>query len=139
MVTHASRRAFMGRSAALGLGALAAVSTRAGADEGDLLRVGLIGSGRRGTGAARDCINATGNVVISAVGDLFADALHDGVNKMKSLGNRFTATPETCFHGWDAYQRVIDADVDVVLLCAPPAFRPLHLRAAVEAGKHVFI
>lgn len=129
----------MGRAAALGLGAMTAGALGARAADADPLRVGLIGCGRRGAGAARDCIRATDNVTIAAVGDLFPDALEEGVKKLHTLGKRFTATPETCFSGWDAYQQVISCDVDIVFLCAPPGFRPLHLRAAIEAGKHVFM
>lgn len=133
-----TRREFMGHAAAMGAGVLAlGAGARAAADAP--LRVGLIGAGRRGTGAARDCIMADKHVVVSAVGDLFPDALAAGVEKLATLGKRFTATRETCFSGWDAYEQVINCDVDLVLLCEPPAFRPLHLRAAVEAGRHVFM
>src|SRR5439155_1523391 len=47
-------------------------------------------------------------------------------------------TPDTCFVGLDAYQKVISSGVDVVLLATPPGFRPVHLKAAIDAGKHVF-
>lgn len=134
-----TRRTFMGQAAALGVGALAAGALSARAADVAPLRVGLIGCGRRGTGAANDCMKASENVTISAAGDLFPDALEAGLEKLRRLGDRFTAAPESCFSGWDAYQRVIDSDVDVVLLCEPPGFRPLTLRAAVEAGKHVFM
>lgn len=134
-----TRREFMGRAAALSAGALALGAGRPGAQEAAPLRVGLIGCGRRGVGAARDCVSSSPNIVITAIGDLFPDALEAGREKLTQLGEHFTATGETCFSGWDNYQKVIDCDVDIVLLCAPPGFRPLHLRAAVEANKHVFM
>lgn len=134
-----SRREFIGHSAFLGASVFAIGAKQSGATNGDPLRVGLIGCGRRGTGAARDCIRATENVTIAAVGDLFSDALEIGLKKLQTLGKRFTATPETCFHGWEAGQKVIGCDVDIIFLCEPPAFRPMHLRAAIEAGKHVFM
>jgi predicted dehydrogenase len=55
-----------------------------------------------------------------------------------TIHDRVRVTPETTFVGLDAYQKVIDSGVDVVLLAAPPGFRPQHLKAAVAAGKHVF-
>jgi len=128
----------MGQAAVLGMAVTTGAWGAANAEEMPL-KVGLIGCGRRGTGAARDCINATQHVSISAVGDLFPDALQTGLEKLRQLGGRFTATEDSCFSGWDAYKHVINSDVDVVFLCTPPGFRPLHLAAAVEAGKHVFM
>jgi predicted dehydrogenase len=109
----------------------------AGASE--KIRVGLIGCGGRGTGAAVDCATASPDVVIAAMGDVFPDQLEWSVKQLtEKLGPRLTATKEKCFSGFDAYQKVLGADVDMVILAAPPAFRPGHLKAAVEAGKHIF-
>lgn len=103
------------------------------------IRVGLIGCGGRGTGAAVDCANASPDVVVTALGDVFPDQLQWSLGELKSkLGPRLLATPQTCFTGFDAYQKVLAADVDLVILAAPPAFRPVHLTAAVEAGKNIF-
>ena len=56
----------------------------------------------------------------------------------KQSPDRIKVSKDRCFLGFDAYQKVIDSGVDVVLLTTPPAFRPLHLKAAVQAGKHSF-
>jgi predicted dehydrogenase len=109
------------------------------------IRVGLIGCGGRGTDAALDCVTASPDVVIAALGDVFPDQLQWSLGHLKeklaaqSRNDRLLATPETCFTGFDAYHKVLAAGVDLVILAAPPFFRPAHLKAAVEAGKHVFM
>ncbi|MCX7046216.1 MAG: Gfo/Idh/MocA family oxidoreductase, partial [Candidatus Sumerlaeota bacterium] len=106
----------------------------------DPIKVGLVGCGRRGTSAAQDCIKSSKNVSLVAMCDVFKDKVDGAYNGLKkSLGESFKVTPETCFTGFDGYQKVIAAGVDVVLLCVPPGFRPDHLEACVKAGKHVFI
>ncbi|MCC6443513.1 MAG: Gfo/Idh/MocA family oxidoreductase [Armatimonadetes bacterium] len=105
----------------------------------DTLRVGVIGCGGRGTGAASDCANAAPNIEIVALGDLFRDRVDGCREGLKGLGDRFKVTDDRCFVGFDAYQKVIDSGVDMVILAAPPGFRPVHFKAAVEAGKHVFM
>lgn len=102
------------------------------------LRVGLIGCGGRGTGAATDCANSSANVEIVALGDLFKDRLDSCRENLKALGDKLKVSDERCFVGFDAYQKVLGSGVDLVLLATPPGFRPLHLRAAIDAGKHVF-
>jgi predicted dehydrogenase len=104
------------------------------------IRVGLIGCGGRGTGAAIDCANASPDVVITALGDLFPDQLEwsKGELRKKLPAERVTATPETSFSGFDAFEKVVATDCDLVILAAPPFFRPAHLAAAIDAGKHVF-
>src|SRR5947209_20548960 len=76
------------------------------------------------------------------MGDAFADRLDYSLNKElkrdKELAAKIDVKPENCFVGFDAYKGVINAGVDVVLLATPPHFRPLHLKAAVEADKHIF-
>lgn len=140
---RASRRNFIKTSTLAG-SALAfgiAAPQRLFAENTDTLRVGLVGCGGRGSGAARDALNADPNCVLVAVGDVFEAAAKGAVAAMKreaSMTDRVKVTPETTFSGLDAYQKVIGAGVDVVLLCTPPGFRPQHLKAAVDAGKHVF-
>jgi predicted dehydrogenase len=133
-----SRREFMQRSAMLGAGTFAILSATAMAQDAQPIRVGLVGTGRRGTGAARDCIESSPNVKLVAMCDLFDDHLQDGHKKLSTLGDAYQVTEETMFTGWDGYQKVIESDVDLVILAVPPGFRPQHLRACVEAGKHVF-
>lgn len=103
------------------------------------LKVGLIGCGGRGTGAAEEALNADPNVVLSAMADAFSDRLEQSYATLKAkLKEKVQVSNDHKFVGLDAYQKLIDSDVDVVLLAAPPAFRPLHLEAAVNAGKHIF-
>ena len=104
----------------------------------DVLKVGLIGCGGRGTGAAEQALTADPNVKLVAMGDAFSDRLQSSLKILKkSHPEKVDVKAENCFVGFDAYKGVIAAS-DVVLLVSPPHFRPLHLKAAVEAGKHVF-
>lgn len=129
-----------GASAALAAASTLGLGRSAFAAGKDKIRVGVIGTGGRGTGAAINCAEADDGVVIAALGDLFEDRLKGSRNRLaKSLGDRFVATDDTCFVGFDAYQKVIDSDVDLVILTTSPGFRPLHFQAAVKAGKHVFM
>jgi predicted dehydrogenase len=102
------------------------------------LKIGLIGCGGRGTGAASQALNADPNVKLWAVGDAFASQANGCLGHLGKFGPRIDVPAERRFVGLDAYQQVINSGVDVVLLTTPPAFRPMHFRAAVEAGKHVF-
>jgi len=130
-----SRRQFLAASAVATSG-LAAV--HAAGD--DTLRVGLIGCGDRGTGAATQALLADRNVKLVAMGDAFDDRLRSSLTLLrnrKDLAGKIDVAADACFVGFDAYREVIRRS-DVVLLCTPPHFRPIHFRAAVEAGKHVF-
>lgn len=139
-----TRRDFLKTTAAAGaiLGAPAILSSKVlAAQNGDTLRVGLVGCGGRGTGAAGQALSADPNVVLTAVGDAFEEKIAPCLNELRknqNFSSRIKVTPETSFAGLDAYLKVINSGVDVVLLATPPGFRPVHLRAAVEAGKHVF-
>src|SRR5262249_40577245 len=97
--------------------------------------------GGRGTGAAAEALNADKHVNLVAMGDVFADRLQlslDTLRKDTRIADKIEVKPDHCFTDFDAYQKVLASGVDVVLLCTPPHFRPAHLKAAVEAGKHVF-
>jgi predicted dehydrogenase len=102
------------------------------------LKIGLIGCGGRGTGAAEQALNADPNVVLWAVGDAFPEAVKSSLGGLQKFGAKVDVPAERQFSGLDAYQKVLESGVDIVLLAAPPGFRPQHLRAAIEAGKHVF-
>lgn len=135
-----SRRNFIKASAAVGMAAILPGKERLFAAGSDKLRVGLIGCGGRGTGAAQDCVTSSPNVEIVAMGDLFQDHLDNSLVELsKELGDKVSVTQETSFVGFDAYKKVIACDVDMVILATPPHFRPEHLAAAIEAGKHVFM
>ncbi len=134
----ASRRDFLkATGATLAGGALLSNVHAAG---GDLLKVGLVGCGGRGTGAAAQALRADKNVKLVAMADAFADRLADSLNRLKDdaeIAAKIDVKDDHRFVGFDAYKQVI-ACCDVVLLATPPHFRPLHLKAAVEAGRHVF-
>jgi len=107
----------------------------------DAIRVGMIGCGGRGTGAAIDCLEADPGVEIVAMGDLFADRIESSLVRLREKhADRVKVTPEQCFTGFDAYQKVCAVpEVNLIVTATPPGFRPPHLKAAVEAGKHVFM
>lgn len=107
----------------------------------DVLRVGLIGCGGRGTGAAAQALQADRNVKLVAMGDVFEDRLQLSLKSLQAiegLGPKIDVPAERQFVGFDAYKQVLAGGVDVVLLTTPPHFRPIHMQAAVAAGKHVF-
>ena len=105
----------------------------------DTLKVGLIGCGGRGSGAASQALSADPNVVLHAMGDAFSDQLEKSLANLKEIhADKANVSPEHQYIGFDAYKKVLASGVDVVILATPPGFRPLHLEAAVEAGKHVF-
>src|SRR5262245_34420788 len=130
-----TRRQFLAASAAA---VAAAPHVHAAGD--DLLKVGLIGCGGRGTRAAIEALNADRNAKLVAMADAFEDRLSDSLatlEKSTEAAGKVDVKSDGRFVGFDAYKEVI-ARCDVVLLTTPPQFRPLHLKAAVEAGKHVF-
>ena len=136
-----SRRDFLKTSSVAAAGALAgglAIGRTAHAAGDEIIKVGLIGCGGRGTGAAANALNADPGVRITALSDAFGDRLDGCLARLqKSGGERVTVDDNHKFVGFDGYKPLIES-VDVVLLCTPPHFRPLQLKAAIDAGKHVF-
>lgn len=103
------------------------------------IRVGLVGCGGRGTGAATQALNADPGVRVTAMADVFIDKLEASLTRIQNHApDRVEVTEDTKFIGFDAFQRLIDSGVDVVILATPPGFRPEHLKAAIAANKHVF-
>lgn len=138
---HVTRRDVLRTTAAASAAvALTSLGTNfAHAAASDRIRVGLIGCGGRGTGAAGDVCLSSDNVELVAMGDVFRDHLDGSRRKLTDkLGEKYKVTDDKCFVGFDAYKQVIASDVDLVILATPPGFRPQHIEAAVEAGKHVF-
>lgn len=133
-----SRRQFTKLTGLAAVGTV--ISTNAvWAANSNTLKVGLIGCGGRGTEAAGQALSADPNVVLSAMADAFSDRLEESYNWLKEkFTDKVQVANNMKFVGLDAYQKLIDTDVDVVLLVAPTAFRPDHLEAAVKAGKHIF-
>ena len=147
--TPAPRRAFLknglkaGAAAGVLAGTVSAASAHA-AGKQESIKVGVIGCGGRGSGAVGDAINAardagTAPVQLVAAGDLFADTFES--KKWAALGNQFPeakVSKEAQYAGFDAYQKVLEHDLDYVILATPPGFRPDHFAAAVEKGIDVF-
>jgi predicted dehydrogenase len=136
---RSSRREFLTTAAVAGT--LAALPQQVHAAGSDVLRVGLVGCGGRGTGAATQALNADANVKLVAMADAFGDRLEQSLGSLRQdpkVGAKVDVAPDHRFVGFDAYRKLLDSGVDVVLLATPPQFRPIHLRAAVDSGKHVF-
>jgi predicted dehydrogenase len=141
-----SRRAWLKDSAALAAaGSLLAgldAARSAHASGSDLIKIGFVGCGNRGTGACREALSTAGPVKLVAMGDLFADRLEFSLKnllKRDELRGRIDVPAARQFVGFDACEKVIGSGVDLVLLTTPPHFRPMHYAAAVKAGKHVFM
>jgi len=140
-----SRRGFLRKcSAASAVGAVFAldIARCAHAAGDETIKVGFVGCGNRGTGACREALSTKGPVKLVAVGDLFAERVEvslKNLSKYDELRPRIDVPPERRFVGFDAYEKVIQSDVDLVLLTTPPHFRPVQYAAAVAAGKHVFM
>jgi predicted dehydrogenase len=137
MKNEISRRQFV-KTSGLALGATVALS-RAQVSPGETLRIGLVGCGGRGTGAAADALHSDANIKLVAMSDVFPDRLKGSLETLKKqdIAKSIDVPDKHQFIGFDAYQKVI-AEADVVLLATPPHFRPIHLQAAIDAGKHVF-
>ncbi len=136
-----SRRSFLAASAAAVATTAATTPGAFAAGTDPVLRVGLVGVGGRGMGAAKNALLADPKVKLVALCDAFMDRLQDGLKNLKAvkaIADKIDVTPDRCFDGFDGFTKLLDCGVDVVLLCTPPGFRPQHLRAAVAAGKHVF-
>ena len=137
-----SRRDFLKTTSAVAAGAVLgglAMPRSVHAAGSDVLRVGLIGCGGRGSGAAVNALSADPNCKLVAMADAFEDRLKSSLNQLKLNKPRQVAVDrEHCFVGFEAADKLIASGVDVVILTEPPHFRPQHLKAAVAAGKHVF-
>ena len=107
------------------------------AADGRELKAGLIGCGGRGTGAAANMLEAAAGVKFTAFGDVFADCIEDCVSALTEWGYDVSGAQK--FVGFDAYKKVIDSGVDVVILTTPPAFRPFQFEYAVSKGVHAFL
>lgn len=146
--SNLNRRRFLKSTAVLGAGVIAnpfPVSASAYLDGDDVIRVGLIGCGGRGRGAAAQALKTKENVRLVAVADAFRDRIDEGMTAITNELNendvdlkRLAVAEDHKFVGFDAYKKVIEL-CDVVILTTPPGFRPIHFAAAIEANKHVFM
>lgn len=142
-----SRRSFLSRSTAVGAGATAFQIVKPELVRGagkEKLRAGLVGCGGRGRQAVVDLLTGTENVEVVAMADIFEDKLEGNLawlrdaSRHPKIQDRIKVDAEHRFMGFDAYKKLIASDIDIVMLCTPPGWRPLHFEAAVEARKHIF-
>lgn len=147
-MTESTRRDFVKTStaAAVGAGLLSSLGTPSGAyaQGEETLKIGLVGCGGRGSKACVQALSTAGNVELVAMGDAFADHLQNSLDRIsravsKNKTAKVSVDEDHKFVGFDAYQKVLDSGVDLVILATPPGFRPIHFEAAVKAGKHVFM
>ncbi len=132
------RRSFLKSSLAAGVAAPLWLARSAHAAGSDKIKIGLIGCGGRGSGAAKNAMDSGPDVTLTAMADIFADRALGARERLKALKpEQVEVGDDRVFVGFDAYQKVIDC-VDVVLIAAASHFHPTHLEAAVDAGKHVF-
>ncbi|MBX5493835.1 MAG: Gfo/Idh/MocA family oxidoreductase [Bryobacteraceae bacterium] len=140
-----SRRSFLKGSTGIGAAATAFTIIKPELVRGagkEKLKAGIVGVGGRGRQAIVDLINGSENVEVVAAGDIFEDKLESNLNWIRerhpAVWQRVKISPEHKFIGFDAYKKVINSDIDIVMLTTPPGYRPMHFEAAVEAKKHVF-
>ena len=132
-----SRRDFMKTSAAGAAAILAGKNVIFAASAKRKLKIALIGCGGRGNGALGNCMEAATNIdglelELVATADWFKQ-------KAEETGKKYQLDASKCFGGAQAYKKLIDTDVQVVLIATPPNFRPVHFDAAIKAGKNVFM
>ena len=145
--SKSNRRIFLFKAATTAAAVSAAsrvdIADHAYAGAGDSLKIGLVGCGGRGTGAAEQALIADRGNALVAMGDAFGDQIEASYSTLKGsaengVGERVDVPAGRRFVGFDAYKQVID-ESDVVLLATPPGFRPIHFSYAVEKGKHAFV
>lgn len=146
-----SRRDFIRTSSALVASGAVSGSlsvARAAHTFGDsTIKIGLVGCGGRGSGATVQALNTTlktdispnGPIKLEAMADAFPDRLQQSLRQIKGQHSEVDVPANRRFVGFDAFERLLDTDIDMVILATPPGFRPLHLEKAIEAGKHVFM
>ena len=141
--SETTRRRFLTTSTAAVAGGLAfggKTLPSVHAAEQNALRIGVVGCGGRGTGAAVQALTADPNTKLVAMGEAFEDRLQGSLRTLQrsKVADRVQVDPDHLFVGLDAYKKVLASDIDIVLLATPPHFRPEHLKASIEADKHVF-
>jgi predicted dehydrogenase len=136
-----TRREFIKATAAVSLSAALPRIPGAHAAGSDTIRIGVVGCGGRGTGAAINCLEAAPGVEITAMYDLFQDRIDSSLQKIREkFSGQVKVTPERMFTGFDGYKKLAAVpEINLVVMASPPGFRPMQLRAAVEAGKNVFM
>ncbi len=139
-----SRREFLEKSTATVAGTALAgslnVARNAHAAGDDQIKIALIGCGGRGNGAATNCLQSCDNVKLVAVADAFEEKAKASADRLKKkFGDKVDVPQDRVFAGFDAYQKAIDSGIDMVIMATSPGFRPIQYKAAIDAGKHVFM
>jgi predicted dehydrogenase len=139
---HTTRRRFLQDSAILASGAALgtlALNRSAHAAGDGTIKIGMIGSGGRCSGAAAESMAASPDVKLVAMCDLFENRVKGARDSLRTQApNQVLVDDEHCFTGFDGYQKVIDASDAVMIACASK-FHPMYAEAAIKAGKHVFV
>ncbi len=131
-----SRRDFIKTSATGVAAVMAGKNVVFGASAARKFKVALIGCGGRGNGALSDCMKAAEHIGLELEVVATADWFK---NKAVRAGKKYNVPESKCFSGADGYKKLLETDVDIVLMATSPNFRPVHFEAAIEAGKHVFM
>ncbi|HPK00360.1 MAG TPA: Gfo/Idh/MocA family oxidoreductase, partial [Candidatus Hydrogenedentes bacterium] len=124
-------------------GTFAVLGAKSASAAGRTLKVGLLGCGGRGTQDAMNLLAGNEGVELVAMGDIFEDHLEDRRKQLvehndPNISSKVKVEDKNCFVGWDAYQHILNTDIDIIMETSTPFIRPKHLEAAVEAGKHIF-
>lgn len=134
-----SRRDAIKAAGAVAMAAAAARTVHGQSPSTDVIRVGLVGAGGRGTGAMMQTLAVPGsNVKLTAIADVFGGAIDNALKQAESQKDKVDCPEDRRFKGLDGYKQVLD-HCDLVILATPPGFRPFHFEEAVKAGKHVFM
>jgi predicted dehydrogenase len=140
-----SRRSFLNKASGVGAATFTILRPELVRGQGkEKLKAGLVGCGGRGTQAIADFLEGSENTEVVAMGDIFEDKLEGSLRRLKSdqrfaaIANRVNVAPDKRFVSFDAFNKVLESDIDIVMLCTPPGYRPVHFEAAVNAKKHVF-
>ena len=129
----------VGVAGAAATAALAGLRVNAQSPSSDVIRIGVIGCGGRGTGALQQTLSVPGsNVKLTALADAFEDGIGRALQSVEGMKDKVDCPEERRFKGLDGYQKVLE-HCDLVILATPPGFRPFHFDAAIKAGKHVFM
>lgn len=139
-----NRREFGMTAAAAGFAILSSRAAKAAPSATDTIRIGLIGCGGRGFGAVMNCLEGNEHVQIVGLADAFEHRIDDVKRKLNrnakedKFKGKIALEDDRCFFGLDAYQKLLATDIDMIIHATPPYARPMHIEAAVEAGKHIF-
>ncbi len=136
-----TRRSFLNKSAVTGAGFTIIKPQLVRGAGPAKLRAALVGCGGRGTGAATQFLQGNENVELVALADIFEDAQERCLTRLRNvpeIQSKLKVEPDRRIIGFDGYKKILTSDVDIVLLCTPPGYRPMHFEAAIEAKKHVF-